>query len=122
MQGKLELGRSSEDAAVDLLERQGYRVIARNFRKPFGEVDVVALDRDTVCFIEVKARRSEKFGLPQEAVSSLKQKRIMRVALAFLKERRMLERKVRFDVVALACPAEGRAYRAQIIKAAFSEG
>jgi len=122
MQKRFELGRSSEDAAVNLLERRGYRVIARNFRKPFGEVDVVAFDKDTVCFIEVKARRSGNFGLPQEAVSPFKQKRIMRVALAFLKERRMLERKVRFDVVALACSAEGRAYRAEIIKAAFSEG
>ena len=118
--GRIGFAKSGEDTCAALLERSGYRVIARNYRKPFGEIDIVALDHDVVCFIEVKARRSVRFGLPQEAVTAFKQRRIVKTALCFLKEHNMLERKVRFDVVALLQGAAGDEPQTKIIKAAFT--
>lgn len=98
---RIRLGKCGEEAAVDFLREQGYKIIARNYKSRFGEIDIVARDKDTLCFIEVKARRSEKFGLPQEAVTVRKQRQIAKSALAFLKERALLDEQARFDVLSV---------------------
>jgi len=87
--------------AVDLLRENGYKIIARNYKTRLGEIDIIAREKDTVCFIEVKARRSDKFGFPQEAVLRTKQRQISKVALGFLKDKNLLDRKARFDVVSV---------------------
>lgn len=97
----LNLGRAGEELAVGLLKEQGYKILLRNYRTKFGEIDIIAEDKDTICFVEVKARHENRFGLPSEAVSWSKQKRICKAALAFLKEDNLLERKARFDVVTI---------------------
>jgi len=97
----LYLGSSGEDAAVDLLKKRGYRILARNYKTKLGEIDIIARDKDTLAFIEVKARHSDRFGLPQEAVSVSKQRQISKAALIFLKEHSLLEKKARFDVVSV---------------------
>jgi putative endonuclease len=66
-------GRKSEEAAARFLEQAGYRVVARNWRHPLGEIDLIAYDGPTLVFIEVKARRSDRFGTAQEAVTRRKQ-------------------------------------------------
>ncbi len=97
----LDLSRTGEAAAVDFLKANGYKIIARNYKTKLGEVDIIARDKDTYCFIEVKTRHSDKFGLPQEAVAKFKQRQISKTALVFLKENHLLAQGARFDVVSL---------------------
>lgn len=112
-----EAGRSAEEAAVCFLKQQGYRIIQRNYRSRLGEVDVVARDKDTWCFIEVKSRASSRYGLPQEAVTLRKQLQIAKAALTFLKDHDLCSQKARFDVVSVeGIPPEAQV---QLIKNAF---
>ncbi len=102
------LGARGEAAAARYLRRQGYTIVARQARAGFGELDLVAVDRGVVVFVEVKTRRSDQAGHPAEAVDLRKQRRLARAALAFLRQHRLLEHPVRFDVVAIAWPARAR--------------
>jgi putative endonuclease len=77
-------GRDSEAEAARYLQRAGYRIVARNYRTPFGEIDLVGYDGAVLAFIEVKARRSDRFGTPQAAVTADKRRRLTRVALSYL--------------------------------------
>ena len=95
----LYLGKSGEELAVDLLRENGYKIIARNYKTRLGEIDIVAHEKDTVCFIEVKTRRSDRFGFPQDAILKTKQRQISKAALGFLKDNNMLGKNARFDVV-----------------------
>ena len=97
----LYLGKKGEEEAHNWLRKEGYKVLARNYKTRLGEIDIIAKDKDTVCFIEVKARGSDRFGLPQEAVSRAKQDRIARVAMGFLKENNLLTQEARFDIVSV---------------------
>ncbi len=108
---------AGEDAAVKYLRENGYKILSRNYRTRLGEVDIVARDRDTFCFIEVKTRSSDRFGLPQEAVSAVKQRQISKAALQFLKDHRLFEKKARFDVVSINCQA--RVPKITLFKNAF---
>ena len=92
------LGRAGEDAAVALLEREGYRVVARNVRLPGGEIDVIARDGDTIVFVEVKTRRSSTFGSAVGAVDARKRKTIRSVAADWLQIAAPRAR-ARFDIV-----------------------
>jgi putative endonuclease len=97
----LYLGKFGEESAIDLLKTNGYRILARNYKTKLGEIDIIARDKDTVCFIEVKTRHSDRFGLPQEAISRSKQRHIAKVALVFLKENNLLDKRARFDVISI---------------------
>jgi len=77
-------GRESEVEAARYLQGAGYRIVARNYRTPFGEIDLVAYDGDVLAFVEVKARRSERFGAPHASVTADKRRRLTRAALAYL--------------------------------------
>lgn len=104
-----ELGRRGEDAAVAYLERIGMTVEARNWRAPNGEIDVVARDGEVLVLVEVKTRRSERAGSAEDAVSIPKQRRIARLAEAYISSTGRGEPVVRFDVVALRVVSEDRA-------------
>lgn len=67
-----DIGQAAEKKAAEFLESQGYRILERNFRSKFGEIDLVALDGETLVFVEVKARATRLFGLPEEAVNPMK--------------------------------------------------
>jgi len=101
--GKSEdsLGERGEDLAAKLLQGLGYRIIERQFRGRYGELDLIALDAETVVFVEVKTRTSTAAGDPTEAITVAKQRKITQSALAYLKRRGWLNRRVRFDVVAI---------------------
>lgn len=111
-------GQAGEEAAARYLTAQGLRVVARNWRCRLGELDMVALDGATVVIVEVKTRRSARFGHPAEAVDSRKQARLLRLALAFLQERRWDGRPVRFDVIAVL-PGGPDGWRMEWIRDAF---
>jgi putative endonuclease len=92
-------GAFGEEKAAEYLRRRGFEILARNVRTAYGEMDIVAMDGETVVFIEVKSRRGSG-GL--EAVDARKRKRLSRLALAFLARAGWLDRAARFDVVAVA--------------------
>ena len=95
------IGKEGEEAAVDFLEKQGYKILERNFKNKLGEIDVVARDKKTLCFIEVKTRTSLKFGYPQEAVTKSKQKQLNKVALSYLKQYNLIDNPARFDIISV---------------------
>ncbi len=93
------LGRLGEAAAEQVLQRAGLRVLARRFRLRTAEIDLVAERADLVVFVEVKARRGDRYGTPAEAVTAVKRRRMARAALAFLSRHGRTDRRARFDVV-----------------------
>ncbi len=105
------LGRKGEQLAVRYLEKAGLRMVAANFRVPIGrnlrgvavnvEIDLVALDEETVCFIEVKTRSSEDFATPETAVNLRKQRQIIRAAKKYRKIFRLNNVNFRYDVVSI---------------------
>lgn len=113
----ITFGKTGEKSAVALLEARGYKILAENYRTSLGEIDVIAQDKDTLCFIEVKSRHSRKKGLPQEAVSMRKQRQISKSALIYLKEHKLMDRKARFDVVSVM--DEKDSLRLDVITSAF---
>ncbi|MCA1839341.1 MAG: YraN family protein [Actinomycetota bacterium] len=96
-----ELKNESEQQAADLLERLGMRILARNYRLRFGEIDLVAIDGDTLTFVEVKARTNNGMIDPFEAVDHAKQKKLRRLAAAFIALERPHFVDCRFDVVSV---------------------
>src|SRR5690606_20847582 len=99
-QAQAHIGRAAEEAAARRLEALGYQILTRNYRCRRGEIDLVARHGTFLVFVEVKARRR---GFPDslEAVDVRKRRRMVRAALAFLAERRLLDAPVRFDVAAV---------------------
>lgn len=95
------LGAEGEDLSAAWYEAQGYRVVARNWRCREGELDLVLHQGDTIVFCEVKTRSSLAFGSPLEAVTPVKQRRIRRLAAAWLRETDGQASEVRFDVAAV---------------------
>ncbi len=113
----IPLGRRGEDIAGRHLRRCGYRILARNYCAAGAEIDLVAADRETLVFVEVKARSSAVFGAPAEAVDSRKAQRIRRAASVYLRQNKAEARAARFDVVAIT--GVGRACRLELLKDAF---
>ncbi len=101
------LGKEGEELALGFLKAQGYRIKERNFKNKLGEIDIVAQDKDTICFIEVKTRTNEDFGTPLEAVMPRKQHKLSQLALSYLKSKDLLTQRARFDVVSLMKSEDG---------------
>ena len=95
-------GREGEELAAAFLIGKGLAVLDRNFRCPVGEIDLVCRDGATIVFVEVKSRRSAGYGLPQEAVSYYKQKRLTLLARWYLKRNGLERKPARFDVIAVS--------------------
>lgn len=101
-------GTRSERAAARFLRRLGYRIVARNFVCPLGELDLVAVDGSCLVFVEVRSTGTEDSRRPAQSVDAAKQKRLTDLALFFLKKHRLLDRPARFDVLVLTWPANQR--------------
>jgi len=114
-----KLGERGEDAAVAFLERSGLTIVERNWRCQAGEIDIVALDGDTLVLCEVKTRRTAAKGTPEEAVTPAKQRRYAKLAAAYVQAAGIEPVAVRFDVITLLAIAEDRAllrhYRAAFV-------
>ncbi len=115
---RLDLGKMGEEQAVTRLKKEGYRVIARNYRNTFGEIDIIAQDGKYLCFIEVRTRTKDWHGHPFESVSPLKQKKIIRAARGYLSEHGDDDIDARFDVVAVI-PDDNGGYTVEVAKDAF---
>lgn len=94
-----EFGKKGENIAVEFLEKQNYNILDRNFICRQGEIDVIALDRDYVVFVEIKSRTSTEFGLPSEAVTKTKLKHMVKSAEYYLFVRNLENANIRFDVI-----------------------
>jgi putative endonuclease len=106
-----------EDLAAAHLKKIGYEIVERNYRCPAGEMDIVARDGPVLVFVEVKARRSDAFGEPEESVDERKQRRLSRVALHYLQRKGTHDKAVRFDVVSVRMGPAG--IRIEIFRDAF---
>ena len=113
------LGQDGESAACAALRTRGYTILARRFRIAHGEIDIVARDGDTIVFVEVKTRRASAYGGGAAAVTWRKQRRIVRVAEAFLARGRLHHLPCRFDVVSVEWTKVEGAPRTEIIRGAF---
>jgi putative endonuclease len=111
-------GAVAEERAVGWLRRRGYRIVARNVRNNGGELDLVARDGDTLCFVEIKARASGVFGGAVAAVDRAKRAKLARAAHAYL-ARDPWEGPCRFDVLAIDLETEGTGPRYTLIQNAF---
>ncbi len=94
-------GKKGEDLAARYLVNKGYRIIYRNYRTPYGEIDIICEYEKSVIFVEVKTRTNTKYGMPEEAVTIKKRDHIRKTALAFLGSLDRPFAEMRFDVLSI---------------------
>jgi putative endonuclease len=111
------VGKAGEEAAVQYLRQQGYRILERNYRCRFGEIDLIAWDGGTLAFVEVKTRRSQRYGPAAAAVTPEKQRHLIKASQLYLIQRKKADELCRFDVVTVAMDAQQP--HIELIKDAF---
>ena len=116
---RLDIAKTGESLAVAHLKGRGYNILERNYRAVRGEIDLIAQDSDFIVFVEVKTRRSLKFGLPQTAVTTQKQRQISKVALAYLQTKNLFDTPCRFDVIAIHLSPQLELLKLEQIESAF---
>lgn len=95
-------GKKGEDIACKFLKKDKYKILEKNFRVRQGEIDIIAEDRKGVlCFVEVKARSRSDYGLPEEAVTYSKQKKLLATAFIYLENKKIESKDMRFDIVSV---------------------
>ncbi len=94
-------GKKSESEAISYLKKNGYKILEKNFRTRFGEIDIIAIEKDVIVFVEVKSRKSLNYGHPKESVDFRKQQKISKVALYYLKKNNLFDCSARFDVITI---------------------
>ncbi len=104
----MSLGAAGEKAAAKALKHSGYRIVARNYRCALGEIDLIAVDSETIVFVEVKTRSTDSAADPENNVTYQKQRRLTRAARCYLIEKSAQDRPCRFDVVAVVMPERGK--------------
>ena len=118
-QSRIKVGKIGEALAVEHFKAQGYEIRAQNYRTRSGEIDLIVQRGKRVVFVEVKTRRSSKFGAPQAAVTPAKQKQISKIALNYLQTHNLLDVPCQFDVVAIILSWECELVKLQHIENAF---
>ena len=98
-------GKESESIAAKFLKKKGYKILEQNYRNKIGEIDIIAKDKETIVFVEVKARKSRYYGHAKWAITPKKQRKVSMVALSYLKATRQSQKKARFDVVTIQSDA-----------------
>lgn len=113
---KQKLGQRGEEIAADYLQQQGYVVLARNWRCRAGELDIVARDGETLAFVEVRARRGDRFGTAEESITPAKQAKLVELAQTYLQEAGLEDVAWRIDVVAVEIGRRGEVRRLNLIR------
>lgn len=98
---KRSLGKEKEDIAANYLKEKGYEILERNFYTKYGEIDIIAYKDDTIVIVEVRSLSRKKFGLPQESITQAKIKKILKTAQHYLYQKNLLDKSIRFDVLAI---------------------
>jgi len=118
---KSETGKRGEILACEFLGKNGYEIVEKNYRCPEGEIDIVARQRDTLVFIEVRTKTSRTYGTPEESITPVKAARLKTLAARYGQDHRDLPETWRIDVVAIEMNRNGRASRIEIIENAVGE-
>ena len=113
-----KLGARGERAAAAYLKKQGLKILKRNYLCRHGEIDIVALDGDAICFVEVKTRRPQPLLDPHRTVTAAKRRKVRAVARHYLRSKKLMDRVCRFDIASVICPEEGDP-EVELIKHAF---
>ncbi len=100
----IDIGKYGENLASDFLRSNGYFILERNYRRKFGEVDIIAQHGDTLVFVEVKTRKSQKYGTGFEAVNFKKQQQLSRIAQDYICRNNKHDFCARFDVISIIIP------------------
>jgi putative endonuclease len=98
---RISVGKCGENIAIDFLKKNGYRILENNFRCRFGEIDIIAMEGKNISFVEVKTRTDNRFGSPKSAVDFRKQRKLSKMALLYLTQKRLIDYPARFDVVSI---------------------
>lgn len=114
-----DIAKIGESAAAEYLKAHGYQILAQNYRFQRGEIDLIVQQDNRIVFVEVKTRRSLKFGLPQYAVTQKKQRQISKIALAYLQKQNLMDVPCRFDVIAIHLSPQFEVLRLEQIQSAF---
>jgi putative endonuclease len=114
---KKELGSRGEEIAARYLKEKGYRILTRNYRNRYGEVDIICTYEQSIIFVEVKTRTSTSFGSPEESITRSKREHIRKVALTYLESYSYPFKEVRFDVIGILM--DGNEPRINHLVAAF---
>lgn len=101
MLNKKSFGDSGEYVAASYLKRNGYKILDKNFRIKLGEIDIIAKQKNTLIFCEVKTRNNSIYGHPFESVNKRKQAKIKRIAEAYIQRFKLYKSDVRFDVISI---------------------
>lgn len=96
---KQETGKSGEDIAVEYLEKKGYTIMERNFKCNQGEIDIIAIDKQEIVFVEVKTRSNKNYGLASEAVNKQKKKHLVGAIKYYIYVRNLENDFIRIDVI-----------------------
>ena len=118
MEKRIELGKKGEDIACKFLEKNGYQIVERNYRNRAGEIDIIARDKDTIVFVEIKTKISKDFAQPELSVNPSKQRKIVKTALTYLIGKGIKRTGCRFDVIGITGEKEQR--KIELIKNAFT--
>ncbi len=116
----ISLGLYGERIAVKYLKAHGYRILQTDFRSPIGQIDIVAMEKGEIVFVEVKTRGSADFGMPEEAIDSRKKRKILNVGLCYIKKKNISGRDLRIDVVSILVKDKAD-ITVNLIKDAFGE-
>ncbi|MBW2614211.1 MAG: YraN family protein [Deltaproteobacteria bacterium] len=114
---KQAFGKVGESVAVQYLKKQGYKIIEKNYRTKVGEIDIIAKEKGSLVFVEVKTRRSRSFGSPKWAITPQKKRNLSKAALYYLKTTDQSGADARFDVVSILADEDGM--EIELIRNAF---
>ena len=117
---KVNLGKRGEELAVDKLATLGYTLVARNYRCAYGEIDLIARHGATLVFVEVRTRRGQQFGSPEESITARKQAHLIHAAQNYLQENAMSDENWRIDVVAIEIDKSGKLLRVDVLENAVT--
>ena len=117
---RIKVGKIGEALAIEHFKARGYEIRAQNYRTRSGEIDLIVQRGKRVVFVEVKTRRSSKFGIPQAAVTPTKQRQISKIALSYLQKHKLLDVPCQFDVVAIVLSWNFELIKLQHIENAFA--
>ena len=118
-QARNDLGKIGEALACAYLRRLGYNILSRNYKTKIGEIDIVARDGKVLAFVEVKTRRSDAYGLPEEAINAKKMHKLTLLAELYIKQKRLYQDEARFDIVSILMDSGNGSKSIKLIKNAF---
>ncbi len=101
MSTKKEIGRFGEEIAEDFLKRKKYKILEKNFQNRFGEIDIIAKDKNQLVFVEVKLKTNPYFGLPEEEFNFYKKKKLKKTIKSYLMEKKIKDENWRVDLIAI---------------------